>query len=187
MAGSPDALVPAAVTFLAERGYASSTMTDIADALGVSVRTLHRYFPAKADIVWRPVEQTLAAESAAHETADPDEPPIRALRRKVAKTLRESGVDQEHLRAAMLLIAATPELESSERIVGGTAANRDFLAGQLPDTAWPPLADVYSAAVTSVTLAALKWWAAQPPGAYDPRAVVDQALSKLEDGFTPHP
>ncbi|WP_170201551.1 TetR/AcrR family transcriptional regulator [Actinocorallia herbida] len=176
-------LSPAAVALLAERGYSECTMADLARELDVSVRTLHRYFPAKADIVWSPIERALADRRAFLEAADPGEHPMDVLRRAICSSLQDMAAETGHLRAAVRLVAATPELAVSERVRLGTQINRDFLAERLPADAWPPLADVLSAAISTTTMAAMSWWAAQPPGTHEPHTVVDEALRKLQKGF----
>ncbi|MFC5748978.1 TetR/AcrR family transcriptional regulator [Actinomadura rugatobispora] len=175
------------MALLAERGYAGCTMAELARELGISVRTLHRYFPVKADIVWSPIERVLDDRRAVLDASDPDEPPMDVLRRAICSSLRDMAADQEHLRAAVRLVSATPELAVSERIRLGTDVNRDFLARRLPDNAWPPLAEVLSAAISATTMAAMSWWADQPPGVHAPHTVVDEALRKLQWGFTDHP
>lgn len=160
-------------------------MTDLAQALDVSVRTLNRYFPAKADIVWSPVEQVLAERKAFLDASDPDEPPMRVLRRMICSSLQGMAAESDHLRAAVQLISSTPELAAtSKRVRIGTEANRVFLAERLPKDAWPPLAKVLSEAVSTTAMAAMSWWADQPPGAHAPHIVVDEALRRLEAGFT---
>jgi AcrR family transcriptional regulator len=46
------AIADAAVALFAERGFAETTMGDVADAAGVSRRTVYRHFPSKDDLVF---------------------------------------------------------------------------------------------------------------------------------------
>ena len=46
------AIADAAVALFAERGFAGTTMDDVADAAGVSRRTAYRHFPSKDDLVF---------------------------------------------------------------------------------------------------------------------------------------
>jgi AcrR family transcriptional regulator len=47
-----EALTRAALELFAERGYDETTLADIADAAGVSTRTIFAYFPGKEDILF---------------------------------------------------------------------------------------------------------------------------------------
>ena len=53
-AATEQAIVDAAMTLFARRGYAATTVDDIAAAAGVGRRTLFRYFPTKDDILLDP-------------------------------------------------------------------------------------------------------------------------------------
>ena len=46
------AIADAAVALFGERGFAETTMDDVADAAGVSRRTAYRHFPSKDDLVF---------------------------------------------------------------------------------------------------------------------------------------
>src|SRR5215208_2977879 len=49
---SRDEVQRVALALFAERGFEETTLDDVAAAVGVSRRTLFRYYPSKNDIVW---------------------------------------------------------------------------------------------------------------------------------------
>src|SRR6478672_9053343 len=51
-----DALARAGLELFVERGYDATTLADIADAAGVSTRTIFAYFPGKEDILFASFE-----------------------------------------------------------------------------------------------------------------------------------
>src|SRR5690606_18312451 len=59
-----------ALTEIERLGYGDVSMAALAEAVGVSVRTLHRYFPAKADIVWGGIESSIEALKEALDEVD---------------------------------------------------------------------------------------------------------------------
>src|SRR5688572_22793581 len=63
-------LYEAAIGLMAERGYESTTLRDVADEAGVSVGLLYRYFPSKRAIILALYEQ-LSAEYASRALAMP--------------------------------------------------------------------------------------------------------------------
>lgn len=72
-----------AMRLIEERGYAATTVDDIADAANVSRRTFFRYFRSKDEVFIVDPEGKLAALHVALAEGPPDEPTIAALRRGV--------------------------------------------------------------------------------------------------------
>jgi AcrR family transcriptional regulator len=59
-----EAIVQAATDLFSERGYATTTLAEIADTAGVSPSTLFNYYPSKSDIVFSLFNEVI--ESAEH-------------------------------------------------------------------------------------------------------------------------
>jgi AcrR family transcriptional regulator len=83
-----EALDAAAKELFAQRGYADTTVRDIADAAGVTERTFFRYFAGKEELIlddvlaWLPLlQQAIIARPA-------DEPPLVAVLRATSALLR---------------------------------------------------------------------------------------------------
>lgn len=77
------ALARAAMRLFEERGYAATTIDDIAAAANVSRRTFFRYFSSKEEVFIVDPIGKLAALHVALADGPPDEPTIAALRRGV--------------------------------------------------------------------------------------------------------
>jgi AcrR family transcriptional regulator len=74
----PARLSRTAVELFAKRGYDDVSAAEVADAAGVSRRSLFRYFPTKADLVWYGFEGVLEVLSVAL-LQNGDEPPVQAV------------------------------------------------------------------------------------------------------------
>jgi len=72
----------------AERGFEDTTVDDIAEALGVSRRTLFRYFASKNDMVWGDFDWVLARLRRCLDATRPGEPLHEALGRAVVESNR---------------------------------------------------------------------------------------------------
>jgi AcrR family transcriptional regulator len=163
-----------------ERGYAAVSVRDIAEAAGVDLRTVHRYFPAKSDAVWGTLVGTFDDLAERLEATPDDLPLVERVRLGVSSSMRADvdPLDRRRLR----VIARTPELQStfSPAFVAWRTTIHDFVAPRLqhPDDL---VATTLATAVQSVTLAALTWWADHP--GTRPEDAVDRALAALAGGF----
>ncbi|WP_131742265.1 TetR family transcriptional regulator [Actinomadura roseirufa] len=78
-----EALVDAAFALFARKGFDSTTVEEIADAVDVSSRTFFRYFSSKEDVALTFQEDQFRAVVAALAARPADEPIMTALRRTV--------------------------------------------------------------------------------------------------------
>lgn len=92
------ALARAAMRLFEERGYAATTIDDIAAAANVSRRTFFRYFATKEEVFIVDPAGKLAALHVALAEGPPDEPTIAALRRGIV-ALAGAYFDPDLIRA----------------------------------------------------------------------------------------
>ncbi|MFI5912279.1 TetR/AcrR family transcriptional regulator [Dactylosporangium sp. NPDC051541] len=103
------ALIAAAATLFAERGYEATTVADIAAGANVSTRTFFSYFRAKEDVLFAGTDERLAALAAAFADVSAATP-LEALRRIAAQVMSASSDLPGPDRLAILL--ARPELQA---------------------------------------------------------------------------
>ncbi len=101
-----EALIDAAFTQFADRGFEATTVEDIAEAVDVSSRTFFRYFSSKEDVVLTFHEEQFALILEALKSRPADEPVVTALRRAVVDVLMryergEVGFNQGRLQCVM--------------------------------------------------------------------------------------
>ncbi|HEU4489380.1 MAG TPA: TetR family transcriptional regulator [Jiangellales bacterium] len=173
-----------ALRLFADRGYAGTTVEDIAAAADVSPRTFFRYFASKEAVVLEDEYDPLLFERMRR--IDPREPPVGAMRRIIASLLPDIyAEDRDRILARSRLVYGTPELASAvngqltgfERLLAGTLAE---VHGRAPD-------DLEARVVAAVSVAAMRcaieqWVAAD--GAPDLGGLLDQAFDVVERGLT---
>lgn len=174
----PDEVSLVALRLFDDRGFDAVSMDDVAEAAGISRRSLFRLFPSKAALVWGGLDEfvdrftTALAERPADESAD------EALRAAyvVGATFpdRQVGVTRRRLR----VIRSTPSLE----LVGAAtvAALTDRITVFVAERDGARVDDldvaVRANALAAAASAALTWWALHG-GDEPPQDVVRRALS----------
>lgn len=158
----PDAVAAIALRLFAERGYAQTSMEDIAREAGIGRKSLYRYFASKAELVWGGMESVIEASGRVLESAraaggsDGD----------IFAGLREAAVagvavlpDLAVTRGRLRLIAEHPELASRsyESLAPQRERTKAYLvsAGVRED-----VAGYLCAAVIGATFEAWMQWAA---------------------------
>jgi AcrR family transcriptional regulator len=110
-----EALVDAAFTLFAGKGFEATTVEEIADAVDVSSRTFFRYFSSKEDVALTFQEEQFAAMLEALAARPADEPVITALRNAGVEVVRACeegamGFDPERFVCLQDLMAKSPAL-----------------------------------------------------------------------------
>ena len=107
-----EALTRAAFELFCKRGYDETTLAEIAEAAGVSTRTIFAYFPGKEDILFSTLETMRRALEAALATRPAGTDALTALRDFIVSSAHEkSELDHE----LGLVIAGDATLSSHKR------------------------------------------------------------------------
>lgn len=147
----PEAVAAIALQLFETRGYEAVSMDDIASAAGIGRKSLYRYFPNKAALVWGGLEEATAVSREILVVQHPatSDSILESLRRAAQETAN-SLPDFTVTRARLRLISARPELRahSYSRLEAQRVMVANFLIGsglEEPDAHF--VAAAYSAAL----------------------------------------
>lgn len=169
-----------AIGILLRDGYAGTTMISLADEVGLSVRTLHRYFPSKADIIWGGTEHALDSLRRNLDATPADLPLLEAIIHAVVGVFAEDTDEPSLSRTRLRAIATTAHLHSTrpEAYRGWLEETATFIARRTGREPRDLAVRTASAAVQIAVMEALAHWATA--GARDdPSNAVTEALSSL--------
>ncbi|GAA0417160.1 TetR family transcriptional regulator [Leifsonia naganoensis] len=161
-ASSRRMLAEAAGELFLEQTYARTTIDDIARRAGVSRATFFNYFPAKSDLLWLEVDESLDRFAAALTVADASLAPMDAVLDAVVRLAEGFGPDRLPLAVTQVeLMGTDAELQASGlprflELVRVVAAAIGTRIGEDPDALVPRSAAV---AVVGVAVAAATVWA----------------------------
>lgn len=174
-----------AVRLFTERGYDATTVTDVADAAGVSPMTVYRHFPTKEDLVLVDQHGELVAERIAASSA------AQPLVHRIGSALIDSATaltggrhgddlttNEQFLLARLKLMISTPALRAKH--LDNHYALQQAIVEALRDDATDPDAAFHAQAAASACLAAmhtaLVHWAADD-GRTDLPELIEKALA----------
>jgi len=168
-AGRPEAtshaeIEQAAFALFAEQGFDATTLEAIAEAVGVSRRTLFRYYASKNDIPWGQFDQTLERFRALLR-AEPDELPLWQAVHNAVRHFNEFPQDAQppHVER-MRLILHTPTLQSHSvlRYAEWRRVIQEYVAGRLRLEPGDPLPLLVGHVSLAFAHAAYDVWLADP-------------------------
>jgi TetR/AcrR family transcriptional regulator, regulator of mycofactocin system len=174
----------AAVRLAARRGWAETTVDDIAAAAGVSPRTFFRYFPTKVDALFVDEPERMAILERSLRDRGPDETVLAAVRRGVLQWLTEFMDDPDLYIARARLAFEHPDILGSalvrfaylESVVAAAAAD------ELGADARELKPRLIGAATTAAIRSTSQTWVARD-GQGDPREIVNESFDLLERGL----
>lgn len=173
----------------AERGFDATTVDEVAEAAGVSRRTLFRYFGSKGDIVMEWARGTTSLLTAALRARPPAEEPLTSLHAAFVAMCASIGGSSEDIRSVIEMIERSPSLRpySLLKHARWEDALAELLAERRPEV--DPMQAVLLARVSVAAFrTALDEWLRAGTEQADPRAQVDRAfalLIRLGAGLTP--
>lgn len=172
-----DAVAEAAILLWSERGYERTTWRDLAEATGVSERTLLRHYGTRAAIAWTGVDAARERLASALAAAGRDQPLADVLRSAVVRSVSHDSVRRLGSRWARL-VSTEPELAAfgQRSNLPWTADLAAYIAARLPGEP-RSTANAIAAAYEAASRSALVDWAAAGEG--DPAAAVEAVLRRL--------
>jgi TetR/AcrR family transcriptional regulator, regulator of mycofactocin system len=174
----------AAVRLAARRGWAETTVDDIAAAAGVSPRTFFRYFPTKVDALFGDEPERMAVLERVLRERAPGETVLAAVRRGVVLWVTEFMTDPDLYIARARLAFEHPDVLGPalvrfaylEDVVAAAAAEE---VGASAREVKPRL---IGAATTAAIRATSQTWVARE-GQGDPREIVNESFDLIERGL----
>ena len=176
-----DAFVRAAIELFEVRGVDSTTVDDIAAAVGVSPRTFHRYFTSKEAVLFADSEDRRERFRVALENRPVDEPLLDSLR-AVVHDMTARIVEQAELERRRQHLLHTESTLGAIRLAMTAQWQQtlaDHTARRLGIHPSDPLAVLIGACTSATMRTALDHWLESPTA--DCSAVVDRCFDLLAD------
>lgn len=155
------ALQETALALFSEKGFADTTINEIAAVVDISPRTLLRYFQTKEDIVASCVEDSMAVFLSSLEARSQEEPAHVALLASARALLTKYQSEARFYLAVERVIAASPTVRARKLDMTADLASRvaGLLQQRKADAAadeWPPI--LYPDLVFSIIRTVINRW-----------------------------
>jgi AcrR family transcriptional regulator len=176
----PSAVGLTALRLFAERGIENVTMDEVAEAAGISRSNLFRLFPSKSAVVWGGMHQ-FNAELRSKLEANPETDIVKLLHTSWVEAMHFLDDSLETVRLRLKLIASSPEIYGWGH--GQLEESREVIEDAVRKLSSDPMRPrVISAAMISVSMSILVWWA-QTEDPRTPSEVLDAGFSDFEAVF----
>ena len=184
-----ESLVDVAVRLFLERGYDATSMTDLANAAGLSKASLYHHVTGREDLLRRGISRAIDAYSAVFDEpqAGSDVDSVERLRHVLRRTVL---VISALLPETALLIRARGNTETEQWALAERRALNARMAAVIAsaweDTGRPPPVDVTTAArLVLGTATSIVDWYRPADGPLDPAAMAQTVADLLLPGLTP--
>ncbi|MFC8836330.1 TetR/AcrR family transcriptional regulator [Streptomyces griseoincarnatus] len=178
-----EAIRGATYALVAERGYDSTTIEQIAERAEVSPSTVFRYFPTKEDIVITDeYDEPLLAELAARPADEPWTDSVRYVIRKAVHLAVTEQPEITTLRARLMLEVPAVRARMRETLTGIGRTLADAIAGRTGLDPDGLEVRVHAMALTGGLLEATMYWA-EHGHREDYADLVDRAIDVIEHGL----
>lgn len=184
-------LAGAAIDLFERRGFDRVTVDEIADAAGISRRTIFRHFPTKSDIVFADHPERIRRLGEFLDAADPERSPLDVVLAAAVATIPSFLDPAGFFLARHRLLKHTPELRVREQAYGleYTRVLARFLRPRLralghAEDDVDVLSDVIAASVVTVVNRAQRRWSVAN-GDADAVELTRNGLESLRRAFGP--
>lgn len=180
-------IVDAALDLFSAQGFDATSMEQVADAAGVSRRTIYRYFPTKDDLVFESPRQWLEVLNKTLDTRTPEESTRDVFARALLDVARFIESNRATVLAQFSILAGSPSLMTRHgRSDAEWSARYLELLG--PDVADEPdgalLATTAAMALVAAQNALIAVWATSQPDA-DLMAMTQTMLDQTDSLWPP--
>ena len=163
-ATSHAAIEQTAFALFEERGFEATTMEDVAAAVGISRRTLFRYYPSKNDILWGRFDVSLQAFAEHFAQTSPETPLWATVREAVVafNSFDRAAMPQHRRRMELLLRTPTLMAHSELRYAAWRSVVADHVAARLGQSATDLTPSLAGRLALAVSVSAYEQWLDQP-------------------------
>jgi TetR/AcrR family transcriptional regulator, regulator of mycofactocin system len=172
-----------ALDLFATNGFDETTVEDVAAELGISRRTLFRYFSSKNDMVWGDFDWVLDRLRGQLAETTAGEPMMTALARAAVASNHYEADQLPELRIRMTLITTVPALQAHSmlRYAAWRGVIAEFVAERLGQRADDLVPQTIAHAALGTSMAAFVRWVRNPHE--DLNENLRQAYRLLASGF----